>query len=179
MEWRARGLRMPLLLLLVTVVVMAKATYIQRWGGFKEKATSMENMNSTLHFLIQSYNNASHDTYLFRVQKLIQSQMQLTTGVEYLVTVKIGRTKCKKNETKKASCPLQSSKMKKSLICTSLVYTVPWMNYYRLWNNSCQGSRVSTATPNQRATEITVLGATLGKSLLDKYLNSISYPIPV
>ncbi|XP_063139428.1 cystatin-like 1 isoform X1 [Rattus norvegicus] len=67
-------------------------------------------------------------------------EMKLTTGVEYLVTVKIGRTKCKKNETKKASCHLQSNKLKKSLICTSLIYTVPWMNYYQLWNNSCQES---------------------------------------
>uniref|UniRef100_A0A2I2ZIE7 Cystatin like 1 n=1 Tax=Gorilla gorilla gorilla TaxID=9595 RepID=A0A2I2ZIE7_GORGO len=32
-------------------------------------------MNSTLNF-IQSYNNASNDTYLYRVQKLIRSQMQ-------------------------------------------------------------------------------------------------------
>ncbi|XP_021050591.1 cystatin-like 1 isoform X2 [Mus pahari] len=88
MEMKARGLRIPLLLLLVTVVVMAK----------------------------------------------------LTTGVEYLVTVKIGRTKCKKNETKKASCPLQSSKLKKSLVCKSLIYSVPWMNYFQLWNNSCQES---------------------------------------
>ncbi|XP_036040255.1 cystatin-like 1 [Onychomys torridus] len=142
-EMKARGSRIPLLLLLVTVVAMAKVTYIQRWGGFKDKATSTKNMNSTLHFFIQFYNNASNDTYLFRVQKLIQSQMQLTSGVEYFVTVKIGRTKCKKNETKKASCPLQSSKMKKSLICTSLIYTVPWANYYQLWNNSCQDHRVS------------------------------------
>ncbi|XP_021012185.1 cystatin-like 1 [Mus caroli] len=140
MEMKARGLRIPLLLLLVTVVVMAKVNHIQRWGGFKEKATSKKNINSTLHFFIHSYNNASNDTYLYQVQKLIQGQMQLTTGVEYLVTVKIGRTKCKKNETKKASCPLQSSKLKKSLICKSLIYSVPWMNYYQLWNNSCQES---------------------------------------
>ncbi|XP_050998679.1 cystatin-like 1 [Acomys russatus] len=138
MEMKAGGLRVPLLLLLVTIVVMAKISHIQRWGGFKEKGTSKDNMNSTLHFFIQSYNNASNDTYLFQVQKLIQSQMQLTTGVEYLVTVKIGRTKCKKDEVKKASCPLQNSKLKKSLICTSLIYTVPWVNYYQVWNNSCR-----------------------------------------
>lgn len=38
---------------------------------------------------------------------------QLSTGVEYLVTVKIGRTKCKKSEASNASCPLQGSKLKK------------------------------------------------------------------
>lgn len=74
---RTSGLRTPLLLLLVTVVVMAKVNHIQRWGGFKEKATSKKNINSTLHFFIQSYNNASNDTYLYQVQKLIQGQMQV------------------------------------------------------------------------------------------------------
>ncbi|KAL1786702.1 cystatin-like 1 [Sigmodon hispidus] len=51
--------------------------HMRRWGGFKEKATSQKNMNSTLRFFIQSYNNASNDTYLFQVQKLIESQMQV------------------------------------------------------------------------------------------------------
>lgn len=74
---KVRGLRIPLLLLLVTVVVMAKVNDIQRWGGFKEKATSKKNLNSTLHFFIQSYNDASNDTYLYQVQKLIQGQMQV------------------------------------------------------------------------------------------------------
>lgn len=85
-EMNARGLRIPLLLLLVTVVAMANVTYIQRWGGFKEKATSTKNMNSTLHFFIQFYNNASNDTYLFRVQKLIQSQMQVCALVFWTST---------------------------------------------------------------------------------------------
>uniref|UniRef100_A0A8C5KG49 Cystatin-like 1 n=2 Tax=Jaculus jaculus TaxID=51337 RepID=A0A8C5KG49_JACJA len=138
-EMEAQSWRIPLLLL-VTLILMIKLGHFQRWEGFQEKPMSKQNMNSTLHFFIQSYNNASNDTYLFQVQKLIRSQMQLTTGVEYLVTVKIGRTKCKKGTGRSTSCPMQSNKLKKSLICTSLIYTVPWVNYYQLWNNSCQDS---------------------------------------
>ncbi|KAM7126943.1 cystatin-like 1 [Molossus nigricans] len=130
--WRNR------LLLLVVLVLVAKLGHFQRWGGFREKSTSKKNMNSTLKFFIENYNNVSNDTYLFRVDKLLQSHMQLTTGVEYLVTVKISRTKCKKNSTRSRSCPRQSEKnLKKSFICDFLMYTVPWMNYYELWNNSC------------------------------------------
>ncbi|XP_062969423.1 cystatin-like 1 [Cynocephalus volans] len=124
-------------LLLVALVLAAKLGYFQRWEGFQEMPMSKKNMNSTLNFFIQSYNNASNDTYLFRIQKLIRSQMQLTTGVEYMVTVKIGRTKCKRSETKNSTCPLQSKKLRKTLICEFLMYTVPWVNYYQLWNNSC------------------------------------------
>ncbi|XP_036275556.1 cystatin-like 1 [Pipistrellus kuhlii] len=128
-----------LLLLLAALVLTAKLDRFQRWGGFQEKSKSQKNMNSTLKFFIENYNNVSNDTYLFQVDKLLQSYMQLTTGVEYLATVKISRTKCKKNSTKSRSCPQQSEKkLKKSFICDFLIYTVPWMNYYELWNNSCQ-----------------------------------------
>ncbi|XP_004441995.1 PREDICTED: cystatin-like 1 [Ceratotherium simum simum] len=126
------------LLLLAALVLAAKLGHFQRWGGFREKSTSQKNMNSTLKFFIETYNNASNDTYLFGVDKLLRSQMQLTTGVEYMVSVKISRTKCKRNSTKSRSCPVQSKKnLKKSFICDFLIYTVPWMNYYQLWNNSC------------------------------------------
>ncbi|EHB18843.1 Cystatin-like 1 [Heterocephalus glaber] len=120
-------------------VLAATQNYFQGWPGFEEKPMSKENMNSTLDFFIQSYNNASNDTYLFRVQKLIRTQVQLTTGVEYLVTVRIGRTTCTRTDPARssASCPLQDKKLKKSLVCESLIYTVPWLNYFQLWNNSC------------------------------------------
>ncbi|KAM8919804.1 cystatin-like 1 [Lycaon pictus] len=132
------GCRRNSLLLLAVLVLAARLGHFQRWEGFQVKSTSETNMNSTLQFFIEKYNNASNDTYLFQVDKLLQSQMQLTTGVEYMVTVKISRTKCRRNSTTKNSCPIQSkNKLKKSFICDFLMYTVPWMNYYQLWNNSC------------------------------------------
>ncbi|XP_013015152.3 cystatin-like 1 [Cavia porcellus] len=126
-------------LLLPALVLVARQQHFQEWPGFQEKPMSKENVNSTLDFFIQSYNNASNDTYLFRVQKLLRTQVQLTTGVEYLVTVRIGRTMCKRNNLVQSSpaCPLQSKKLKKSLICKSLIYTLPWMEHFELWNNSC------------------------------------------
>ncbi|XP_016044695.1 cystatin-like 1 [Erinaceus europaeus] len=126
------------LLLLVSLVLANHLDHFQGWKGFEEKPMSKKNMNLTLKFFIESYNNASNDTYLFRVDKLLRSQMQLTTGVEYIATVKISRTKCKKNKGRNNTCATQSKKkLKKSLICDFFIYTVPWMNFYELWNNSC------------------------------------------
>lgn len=68
--------RIPLLLL-VAMVLAAVLGRHERWEGFKNVSMSKNNMNSTLGFFINSYNNASNDTYLFRVRKLIQSQMQV------------------------------------------------------------------------------------------------------
>ncbi|XP_037376840.1 cystatin-like 1 [Talpa occidentalis] len=129
--------RNPLLLLLTAFILAATMSHFEEWKGFQEKPMSKKNMNSTLNFFIESYNNASNDTYLFQVDKLLRSQVQLTTGVEYLITVKISRTKCKRNEKKSQPCRFQSKGLKKSFICDFLLYTVPWIKFYELWNNSC------------------------------------------
>ncbi|CAI9154098.1 unnamed protein product [Rangifer tarandus platyrhynchus] len=124
----------PLLLLAALALVLGRH---QQWPGFQD-SESPKNVNATLAFLLESYNNNSNDSYLFSVDRLLRSQVQLTTGVEYLITVKLSRTKCKRNSTKKRSCPIQTKKsLKKSFICDFLVYTLPWMNHYQLWNNSC------------------------------------------
>lgn len=69
------------LLLLAALVLAARLGQFQRWEGFQEKSTSMKNMNSTLKFFIETYNNASNDTYLFQVDKLLRSQMQVCASV--------------------------------------------------------------------------------------------------
>ncbi|KAJ1076793.1 PREDICTED: cystatin-like 1 [Capra hircus] len=126
----------PLLLLAALALVLGRH---QQWLGFQD-SESPKNVNATLAFFLENYNNNSNDSYLFGVDKLLRSQVQLTTGVEYLITAKISRTKCKRNSTNNRSCPIQTKKnLKKSFICDFLVYTLPWMNHYQLWNNSCLG----------------------------------------
>lgn len=65
------------LLLLVTLISAARLEPLERWQGFQEKPMSKRNMEPTLKFFIESYNNASNDTYLFQVDKLLRSQMQV------------------------------------------------------------------------------------------------------
>ncbi|XP_030728511.1 cystatin-like 1 [Globicephala melas] len=125
------------LLLLAALALVARLGQLQQWSGFQE-STSPKNVNSTVAFFMETYNNNSDDSYLFRMDQLLRSQVQVRAGVEYLVTVKISRTKCKRNSTNNSWCPIQSKKkLQKSFICDFLVYTVPWMNHYQLWNNSC------------------------------------------
>ena len=69
------------LLLLAALVLAAKLGHFQRWGGFQEKSMSKKNMNSTLKFFIENYNNVSNDMYLFRIDKLLQSHMQVCASV--------------------------------------------------------------------------------------------------
>ena len=69
------------LILLAALVLAARLGHFQRWEGFQEKPMSKANMNSTLQFFMDSYNNASNDTYLFQVDKLLRSQMQVCASV--------------------------------------------------------------------------------------------------
>lgn len=70
-------------MLLAALVLTARLGHFQRWEGFQEKSMSKTNMNSTLQFLMESYNNASNDTYLFQVDKLLRSQMQVCASVSW------------------------------------------------------------------------------------------------
>lgn len=69
------------LLLLAALVLAVNSGHLQRWGGFQENSTSKKNINSTLNFFIENYNNVSNDTYLFRIDKLLQSYTQVCASV--------------------------------------------------------------------------------------------------
>lgn len=69
------------LLLLTALVLATKLGHFQRWGGFQEKSMSKKNMNSSLKFFIENYNNVSNDMYLFQIDKLLQSHMQVCASV--------------------------------------------------------------------------------------------------
>ncbi|KAF3824603.1 hypothetical protein GH733_009937 [Mirounga leonina] len=128
------------LLLLAALVLEARLGHFQRWEGFQEKSMSKTNMNSTLQFFMETYNNASNDTYLFQVDKLLRSQMQVCASVP----VDVGSAHLDIRGHGAFCSPSKNISLKavffllpQSFICDFLVYTVPWMNYYQLWNNSC------------------------------------------
>lgn len=63
----------PLLLLAALALVLGRH---QQWPGFQD-SESPRNVNATLTFLLDSYNNKSNDSYLFGVDKLLRSQVQV------------------------------------------------------------------------------------------------------
>ena len=63
----------PLLLLAALALVLGRH---QQWSGFQD-SESPKNVNATLAFLLESYNNNSNDSYLFGVDRLLRSQVQV------------------------------------------------------------------------------------------------------
>lgn len=63
----------PLLLLAALALVLGRH---QQWPGFQD-SESPRNVNATLTFLLENYNNKSNDSYLFGIDKLLRSQVQV------------------------------------------------------------------------------------------------------
>lgn len=63
----------PLLLLAALALVLGRH---QQWPGFQD-SESPKNVNATLAFLLENYNNNSNDSYLFGVDRLLRSQVQV------------------------------------------------------------------------------------------------------
>lgn len=72
------------LLLLAALALVARLGQLQQWSGFQE-STSPKNVNSTVAFFMETYNNNSDDSYLFRVDQLLRSQVQVRAGEQGLV----------------------------------------------------------------------------------------------
>ena len=72
------------LLLLAALALVARLGQLQQWSGLQE-STSPKNVNSTLAFFMEAYNNNSNDSYLFRVDQLLRSQVQVRAGAQGLV----------------------------------------------------------------------------------------------
>lgn len=58
------------LLLLAALALVARLGQLQQWSGFQE-STSPKNVNSTVAFFMETYNNNSDDSYLFRMDQLL------------------------------------------------------------------------------------------------------------
>lgn len=67
------------LLLLVALALAVRLGQFQGWSGFQQ-SMSWQNVNSTLNFFMETFNNNSNDSYLFRVDKLLRSQVQVRAG---------------------------------------------------------------------------------------------------
>ncbi|XP_078261858.1 cystatin-like [Rhinoraja longicauda] len=59
---------------------------------------------------VYRYNNASNDIYLFKVQRILNAQVQIVSGLKYLLHFDIGRTVCRKeNPYNFKHCSFQTS----------------------------------------------------------------------
>lgn len=113
-------------------------------GGPLEADGNSEDVRRMLDFAVREYNKMSNDRFLHRPMALVRARKQVVSGMNYLLDVEIGRTKCTKSKSLSSdlsNCPFHDSPdLKKKTLCLFQVYTVPWLNTTSLVKSNCHSA---------------------------------------
>ncbi|XP_008583900.1 PREDICTED: cystatin-C-like, partial [Galeopterus variegatus] len=72
---------------------------------------------------------------------ILLSCVQIVAGVNYFLDVKISRTTCTKSQSNLANCPFHNQpQLKRTVLCSFQIYTVPWEGKISLTKSSCQNA---------------------------------------
>ncbi|XP_075420309.1 cystatin-C-like [Tenrec ecaudatus] len=108
-------------------------------GGLMEANANEDGVQQALDFAVSEYNKASNDKFHHRVVRLKGAQKQIVSGVKYYLDVELGRTTCTKSQANLDNCPFHDEPhLKKRVLCSFQVYTVPWINSTSLTKSSCR-----------------------------------------
>ncbi|XP_006888641.1 PREDICTED: cystatin-C-like [Elephantulus edwardii] len=107
-------------------------------GGLMDADFNEEGVQRALEFAISEYNKANNDKYHSRMVQLVGARKQIVSGVKYYLDMEIGRTMCTKSQPNLATCPFHDQPpLKKKVLCSFQVYTVPWENTISMVKSSC------------------------------------------
>ncbi|XP_033873447.1 cystatin-like [Acipenser ruthenus] len=108
-------------------------------GGPVDVVIGDEGVQDALKFAVTEFNKASNDIYVSRVSQVVRLQMQVVAGIKYIMTVKMGRTSCRKGTAKNIElCAFHDGpKLAKTSTCTFEVWSRPWIPDTKLVKKTC------------------------------------------
>ncbi|XP_053451787.1 cystatin-C-like [Nycticebus coucang] len=125
--------------LAVSSVTSAKAQRLI--GGFMDADVNEEGVRHALDFAMSEYNKASNDMYHSRALRVVGARKQVVAGMNYDLTVEIGRTTCTKSQPKLDDCPFhEQPHLKRKMLCSFQIYSVPWLGTMTMTKSSCQNA---------------------------------------
>ncbi|XP_043829454.1 cystatin-M [Dromiciops gliroides] len=103
-------------------------------------STSNPEVKKVTQFAVENFNMGNNSVYYFRDTKILKAERQLVSGIKYYLTVELGSTECRKDETtgdgvNLAGCPFSTEQEK--LKCHFEVLVVPWTKKTTLQHISC------------------------------------------
>uniref|UniRef100_A0A3P9MDL4 Cystatin domain-containing protein n=1 Tax=Oryzias latipes TaxID=8090 RepID=A0A3P9MDL4_ORYLA len=103
-------------------------------GGLTDVDVNDKGAKIALSHAMDEYNRGSGDDYLYKVVEVIKVQGQAVEGYEYIITVRIARTLCRKDSVI-GLCSITNP----ALIyqCTFVVWSRPWLNDWQLLEAKC------------------------------------------
>ncbi|XP_075333108.1 cystatin-C-like [Odontesthes bonariensis] len=96
-----------------------------------------EGVKYALNFAVVQHNRRLNDIYLHNVVEVVRAQSQVVAGTNYVITVKLVKTGCRKDAVNE-ECNLTSSPVKaQPYQCTFTVWSRPWLSDIRLLDTKC------------------------------------------
>ncbi|KAL7889376.1 hypothetical protein AOLI_G00016340 [Acnodon oligacanthus] len=106
-------------------------------GAPVDTSLADQGARDALRFAVAQYNRASKGLYLSKICRVISVQKQVVSGTNYIFTVEMGRTHCRKDEVKE-DCPVPSDPVFASCHkCKFTVWSEFWMKTIKVTENTC------------------------------------------
>ncbi|XP_069786508.1 cystatin-like [Narcine bancroftii] len=102
-----------------------------------------QNAQTSLNFAVKSFNFFSKDDQLFKISKIVNSQVKDLGGLLYLFDIELSKTVCrKKTAVNLATCPTDNSEGgAKELLCHFEVLFTFWRDERTLLKSSCNPAK--------------------------------------
>uniref|UniRef100_A0A4W6C0T0 Zgc:163030 n=1 Tax=Lates calcarifer TaxID=8187 RepID=A0A4W6C0T0_LATCA len=107
-------------------------------GGRIDIDISDAGAQNALNFAVVQHNKGTNDLFLSQVAEVVKVQSQVVAGTLYTITVKMGKTSCRKGSANEV-CPVhEDPELARPYQCTFTVWSRPWLNEISLQKEICQ-----------------------------------------
>ncbi|XP_052333581.1 cystatin-like isoform X2 [Oncorhynchus keta] len=105
-------------------------------GGVVDADMKDQTTRDALQFAVAEYNKRTNDLYVWQMAKVVKVQKQVVAGMNYIFTVQMARTLCRKGGLEK-DCAVHHDPAATNQ-CTFEVWSRPWLGAIQLTKNDCQ-----------------------------------------
>ncbi|XP_076599676.1 cystatin C (amyloid angiopathy and cerebral hemorrhage) [Chaetodon auriga] len=106
-------------------------------GGPQDIDVNDEGLQNALNFAVANHNRQSNDVYLRQVAEVVKAQRQVVTGLKYIITVKMGRTTCRKTNPSEECAVPHDPQQAQLYQCTFTVWARSWLSDIRVLKEEC------------------------------------------
>ncbi|XP_054885663.1 cystatin-C-like [Poeciliopsis prolifica] len=106
-------------------------------GGVTDIDIHNDGVQNALNFAVAQHNSGNNDMFLRQAAEVVKAQVQVVAGLKYILTVKMVKTSCRKNNVNQV-CDVKSLPADaQPYQCRFTVWSRPWLNDIRMLEEKC------------------------------------------
>ncbi|XP_041646147.1 cystatin C (amyloid angiopathy and cerebral hemorrhage) [Cheilinus undulatus] len=106
-------------------------------GGPVDVPINSEGVENALNFAVAEHNRQSNGLFLTKPQEVVNVQRQVVSGYKYIITVKMGKTPCRKNNVTELCAIPEDPALAQTYLCTFTVWEQPWLHKMQMMKQTC------------------------------------------